>query len=259
MVLMTKDIEENSEFSPKMIEEFRQLCKDLDFYPHKYKELGFLFAVFDSSGSFPLEIVNNIESIIAKTKCLKYHLDNYIKQEKKYLKIAEKHCQDELFKRISVNFIPDVPLCEFEAFLFQMRACLEIFSKTIGFFFNETPTKIRTLKKVLAQKKKFEYQKYPNAGKILDILSNHDWLKEYESKGTEKCMRDIVTHYSTFMLKTSKILIPEKASKKKPEKLMYKKKLLREIMEDSYKNFLRLIKEVYSILFAEYLSDFRFV
>jgi len=212
-----------------------------------HEELRF-FSPLLEAGCFP-----SIESVIHKLRCLRYHLDNYIKLEEKYLKIARKYSKyeiyfkDEILRDMPIAFTPNEPIYEFEAFCFQMKACLDIFSKSVGLHFNEKPSNISKLKKVLKQKKN------PSAKRILDILNENEWLKEYKSTEIKKTIRDIIAHYSKLRVSGMWIISEMYSKEKRLNWLMHEEKPLRRIMEEHYSNLLNLIKQVYEILFAEYL------
>ena len=89
---------------------------------------------------------------------------------------------------------------EFEAYLFQCKALLDILSQVIGDFFDSHPSNIRKLKHFLLNKKE------NRAFDLLKLLEKNNWLKEFDSSDNfKKSKRDIVAHYSNIEISAMNI------------------------------------------------------
>jgi len=131
-----------------------------------------------------------------KLCALEYHDKNIVRIEKEYKKTLKNILKNPSFKEFASieTIIPEI-MFEFEAFLFQCKAFLDIYSQAVGNFFGQKPTNIKKLKKVLMSRKEAP------AYKLLKLLEKSIWLTEFESsKQFKKTKRDIITHYSIIKL-----------------------------------------------------------
>jgi len=130
-----------------------------------------------------------------KLCALEYHEKKVREIEKKYKKIL-KSMLNQLFKEKATlaTITPEI-LFEFEAYLFQCKAFLDIYSQAIGNFFQQRPTNIKRLKRLLRT------QKDQLASELLRLVEKNKWLEEFDSSSQfKKSKRDIVAHYSVINL-----------------------------------------------------------
>ncbi len=122
---------------------------------------------------------------------LEYHDRNIAVIEKKYKKTLTNMLKHPSFDKPTTfaTITPEVAF-EFEAFLLQCKALLDIYSQAIGYFFHEKPSNIKKLKNVLLVKKN------QFALDLLELLKSK-WLEEFAtSESLKKTKRDIIAHYS---------------------------------------------------------------
>jgi len=100
---------------------------------------------------------------------------------------------------------PDI-IFEFESFLFQTKAFLDVYSKLIGIYFNQKPYNIKRLKKLLSDNTNIK-------AKLLMKILNKNWIDQFTSKNENISMRDIVTHYSKLNNSPFGILVIKKKKK----------------------------------------------
>jgi hypothetical protein len=147
-------------------------------------------------------IKNKLVSCRFKMCSLDYHDKRIHEIEKRYKKTIRNVLKDPKIKSpiTMVTIVPEI-IFEFEAFLFQCKAFLDIYSQAIGNFFNQKPSNIKKLKSVLCESNDI------CKTKILNLLEKNKWLNEFQStQEFGKTKRDIVAHYSTIQISPLNII-----------------------------------------------------
>lgn len=151
---------------------------------------------------FKIEYRNSIDGVIHKMSAMWYHYSNIVALEEEYEnKIKEYHEKVPLagWEAVGVEKIE----FEFEAFLMQAKACLDIFSRTFKFYFRnidarDTKDLREKLEKCLREPEIPQIiGKKEMCEKILAELKSAEWLKDFESRENEttyKSRRDRVAH-----------------------------------------------------------------
>lgn len=137
---------------------------------------------------------------------LEYHDRNIAKIEKEYKKTLKNILKNPSFKEKSTiaTVTPEVNF-EFEAFLFQCKAFLDIYSQAIGYLFNQRPSNLKKLRGILSDRKELL------ASDLSKLLEKNKWLKEFDSSEQfKKTKRDIIAHYSAINLSSIKVQKIEK-------------------------------------------------
>ncbi|MBI2655891.1 hypothetical protein HYX06_05725 [Candidatus Woesearchaeota archaeon] len=130
-----------------------------------------------------------------KLCALMYHERNIRYTEKKYKK-ALISISRQLIKGKG-TFATNAPeiMFEFEAYLLQCKAFLDIFSQLLGSFSEHNPSNMKKLKKILLLRKD------PLAQDLLRLIRKNTWLIDFDSsESLIKTKRDIVAHYSNLEL-----------------------------------------------------------
>lgn len=147
---------------------------------------------------FKIDFRNSIGSVIHKMSAMWYHYNNIVALEEEYQnKIKEYHEKVPLagWESIGVEKIE----FEFEAFLMQAKACLDIFSRSFKFYLKSVnPRDTKDLKKFLENPDQYKLSgKKETCEKILAELKSAEWLKDFERREEEttyKSRRDRVAH-----------------------------------------------------------------
>lgn len=133
-----------------------------------------------------------------KIQSIKYHLDNYLMWEKRYIKTFKEALKCIPIKNLTMGGETPNLIFEYESFIIQFKACLDIYSQAVGRLFKQTPSDMSSLKKVLE-----DNNSNKKAKRILRLIrKNNDWLDEFKSRPDFKSDRDKVTHYSIVNLGT---------------------------------------------------------
>jgi hypothetical protein len=196
------------------------------------------------------ELYDSTNDVLIKICALNYHLSNYLIKEKKHLQRAKEYIKVGT-GGMAFEYIPSELTFEFEAFLFQTKACFDIFSKSIGNYFGQNPSNTKRLKKVLLQ-----FKSDPLAMKINLILERNKWLNEFEK---EKSIRDIIAHYSSLHISGFLVDIRDELDGKKKRRQINKckigKKTLARVMDDYYKKILAMVYEIYKLISKNIQSE----
>lgn len=178
---------------PKFSRKHWILSPRFDFIYHFIEKLEQNKNLSNSQKEF---IKKKLISCRYKLCSLEYHDKNIVKIEKEYKKTLKNILKNPLFKEPTTMTIeiPEI-IFEFEAFLFQCKAFLDIYSQAIGNLFGERPSNIKRLKKVLSSCKE------QPALDLLNLLERNKWIKEFDSSEQfKKTKRDIIAHYSVISL-----------------------------------------------------------
>lgn len=147
----------------------------------------------------------NVDLVIGFFRCcghkiqsIKYHLDNYLMWEKRYIKNFKEALKCIPIKNLTIGSETPNLIFEYESFIIQFKACLDIYSQAVGRLFKQNPSDICGLKNVLEGNNSNQ-----KAKRILELIrKNKEWLDEFKSRQDFKSDRDKVTHYSVVNLGT---------------------------------------------------------
>jgi len=150
------------------------------------------------------EIIEKLDICKHKLEGMIYHRNmvNKIEKEYKYLltqDIKQLGEPDFIYVKEAKELI-----FEFESFLFQTKAFLDIYSQMIGMYFKNKPSNIKKLLKVLNE----QSNEVPKRLKAL--ITGAEWIKDFHPQNSfEKSMRDIIAHYSRLRITPLKIKIED--------------------------------------------------
>jgi len=179
-----------------------------------------------------------------KLQAMAYHKNRISVLEKNYKKVLKSSIRQIRDKEsIIVTEVPDIAF-EFESFLFQTKAFLDIYSRLVGKHFKHTPSSIKKLKKILVNNKDVK-------SRILLKLLSKRWINYFISKDKFNIsMRDIVAHYSKLNISPFGIIV---INQKKRDTLLTTvgDKRIRDLISSIFKNSKKLLKKSILILLLE--------
>jgi hypothetical protein len=203
----------------------------------------------------------------------KFHAIYYHQKNAEYMqKLVENYCArvGEVAKEMAIDWPITVGIgleklsFEYEAFVFQCRACLDRFARSVSYYFGFTATNIDGLKKKLKELS----SKNPKAQKVLDGIEknkelylrihellqsktkNSDFLKDWSD-------RDKAAHYGRILMRPLNIMIKPGSTtilhlaRQEKGKDTFNLPCLTEIMKSFMQDLLKFITEIFSILFEE--------
>jgi len=178
----------------ELIEEKALQCLDKDIPPTP----DFLLEVYRNENQLR-KMYSDVDSIIDgfrscghKIQSLQYHLDNYFLWEEKYVKNFKKALKCIPLENLTMGGVTPNLIFEYESFLFQFKACLDMFSRAVGRLFKQKPSNISKLKNALKN-----HNSNDKAKKMLGLISkNEGWLREFNSDQNFRSDRDKVAHYN---------------------------------------------------------------
>ncbi|MDD5692191.1 MAG: hypothetical protein PHP10_03320 [Candidatus Omnitrophica bacterium] len=210
---------------------------------------------YERTKSNKLEIVEHrtdffdaIHDVLFKIDAMDYHLkrikelrDLYLSESRKSLQFAP----NEYSTGICMN--TDKIIFEFESFLFQADACLNIFSRSFRFYLKQESKSTKTLKiKILELLKKPHFSKDKELKAVSDILNRASWLSEFEQNQSK---RDKIVHYGKLEIIPFQVCKAGKINKEFIGESSLGKISLIEYSEGILKNTLNLIEDCYIALF----------
>lgn len=219
-----------------------EFIEDFDFFLQIYRklkdsELNFEEVDLDDLEKSVRDCEHKLRAMRHQTNNLEVMEDAYIKKTKEMMDLVP------IENFTSATMTPEVTY-EFEAFLFQAKACLDMFAKSVGMIYKQTPSKIGRLRNIL---KRLEGK--PLASEILTIIDKNSWIVDFESEEGRRSLRDIVTHYGT--LKHSSLNIVKRNGKDYIDlRVSIKEIPLVKYCEEKNQQFLDLIREVYFLIFS---------
>lgn len=184
---------------------------------------------------------------IWKMQALWYHSNNILTLEEEY-----KHKIKEFHKTFPYTggyeaFSTEKEELEFEAFILQSKACLDVFSRSFKPYLKNESKNTKRLKKELRK-----HINEPICQKILHELENAKWLEEFEKK-EPKTYRDFIAHYGKISISPINIYPYGKKVVFVPSlirKRLTKNKIsVKEYVEEMMNNIFMLILHCYSHLF----------
>lgn len=213
------------------------------------------------------EMVNG--EVQEKFHAVYYHQKNADSMQK----LVEKYCVriNEVAKELEIEWPVTVSITlrklhfEYEAFIFQCRACLDHFAGSVSYYFGFIAKDIDGLKNKLEQLS----SKNPKARRILDVMEkdekfylriheflqsktkNRDFLKDWSD-------RDKMAHYGTILMRPLNVMInPASGTKilhlarQEKGKDTFNLPRLTELMESFMRDLFKFIAEVYDIIFEK--------
>lgn len=183
---------------------------------------------------------------IWKMQAVWYHFNNILTLEEEYTRKIKEFHKRFPYSGAYEAFSTEKEELEFEAFLFQSKACLDVFSRSFKPYLKNEPSNTKTLKKVLKR-----HMVDATCQRILGELENAKWLEEFEKK-EPKTYRDIVSHYRKISI--SPINIYPKGKKVVFVPSLIRKRLtknkisVKEYAEEMMNNIFALILSCYSYL-----------
>jgi len=199
MAFSDDDINKIKKAYPTFARKHWIISPDYDFVYDYLKEIDKSTKLSENQKKFM-----DVKLIACRNKLcsLQYHLFNLRKFEQKYKRSFKGILNSLGAKNMTFASITPEVMFEFEAYLFQFKALLDIFSAAVGKVYGQNPSNIKKLTKILEQKSKLK-----SAKKLKSLINKNNWLKEFES-GDEfnKSKRDIVAHFSNISLSTMNVI-----------------------------------------------------
>ena len=213
------------------------------------------------------ELING--EVQEKFHAVYYHQKNADSMQK----LVEKYCVgiNEVAKELEIEWPVTVGITlrklhfEYEAFVFQCRACLDHFAGSVSYYFGFIARNLDRLKSKLEQLS----LRNPKARKILDVMEkdeefylrvhellqsktkNRDFLKDWSD-------RDKMAHYGKILMRPLNVMInPASGTKilhlarQEKGKDTFNLPRLTELMESFMRDLFKFIAEVYDIIFEK--------
>jgi hypothetical protein len=183
-----------------------------------------------------------------KFSAFHYHLRNYIRLEKKYIRKNKAFLKEVPIPKLTFAGATYDLVFEFEAFIIQFRSCLDFLAQAISIIFNQNIFSWRDLQKILMNNSNRGNKILAN--KLLKLIGENEWINEFLSESDRVSDRDKVVHYGILNLGTLNV-IKMGDNKYVAIKLKNKNEILKKYMETRTKKLEKLIEYIIDILFEE--------
>ncbi len=211
------------------------------------------------------EMING--NVQEKFFALQYHYENYCKVESVAVGIATRMVP--LYQKVlgargssGISFPTRKLDVESEAFILQLRSCLDQFSRSVAYYFETTTTRVTKLTRYLKKNRSGN----DKAKKVLALFKAYSsFLNTLTSTPQRRSKRDTIAHYERLSFRSLGLnIFPDGNIKIIPHvvddlssNLMISQ---RDIMKQSLDQLYELVKAVYAVIFDVRLnSTLRFV